>query len=162
MLWNDDWLTLRSSNKKYEAKSVCCFPGFCMFCRFLFPSNLWPQHTPPTTLRLDGTPKHLPGWQRTWRARHRTRPRLLPGCDSKSASVEMVGWLQFVQLCAMNLWYRVVQYDDTTYIIYILYYNACIINNWLGFFIRMMIIHMVWIPSQKCQCLWTQFCRLGQ
>lgn len=150
------------SNKKYEAKSACCFHGFCMFlicfvlfCGFLFPLK---SATSAPLRRSVGCALGAPG----------TGPgrgfflRLLKGGDGFN-SCNFVQWMYRSRS-------RPVRLDHVYIYIYI-------INNWfradvkkehlmmeeleghwdaVGFFIRMM-IHMVWLPSQNCQCLWLSF-----
>lgn len=140
------------------------FDMFCIVLWIFVSPQISDLSTTPTLGRL-----------RARRARHRTRPRLLP------ASVERGGWLQFVQLCAMNVHStESSQYDKipctSMYHIYIYIYvhHQQLIQSWceertsmmeelegaLGctrfYFFRMM-IHMLWLPSQNCQCLWLSF-----
>ena len=160
MLWNDEWSILRSSNKQYEAKSAC-FHGFCMFLicfvDFCFPSNQWPQHHSDARLAARSA-------------------RSAPDPAAASSCVCWKGGMASIRatLCSECIGVGVVQYDYTMYIYTYIMYHQQLIQSWceertsndgrargaLGcsrfYFIRMM-IHMLWLPSQNCQCLWLCF-----
>lgn len=150
------------SNKKYEAKSACCFHGFCMFlicfvlfCGFLFPLK---SATSAPLRRSVGCALGALG----------TGPgrgfflRLLKGGDGFN-SCNFVQWMYRSRS-------RPVRLDH----VYIYIHHQQLIQSWceertsddgrargaLGcsrfYFIRMM-IHMLWLPSQNCQCLWLCF-----
>ena len=135
------------------------FACFDMFCGFLFPSNQWPQH-------------HSDARSAARSARSAPDPAAASSCvcwEGGMASLRAT-------LCNECFGTESSQYELYHVYIYIYLYihHQQLIQSWCEertsndgrargalkcsrfYFIRMM-IHIIWLPSKNCQCLWLTF-----